>query len=256
MNNFLNYVKWIIVLTLLQSTSFAIETSFLTLDDSTPLQRHFLQITKENSQYKVIEFEQEKGDFPYILKTLDFEQKSTLEEYLGRFSSRTHSIEETLEDWVEIKEEGESTSSRKLFGIGDNNKNLWEVKNRWSQEWENKFSAWISENVNEDFFVKYGLSTDCADAVLGIRWIFARIHSLPVANHISISSTLFTHLSMPKNWRKIPKGDVWHQDKLFMTALNYVMRLANTRTMLLDAYPVELTRRGLQVGSFVLTESK
>ncbi|CAM9867476.1 unnamed protein product, partial [Chrysoparadoxa australica] len=135
------------------------------------------------------------------------------------------------------------------------NKELWGATETWSEQWEIKFAQWIKDNVKEDFFSKYNISTDCADAILGIRWIFSRIHGLPVANHISTTSSLFTNYSVPKKWRYLDKADQWHQDELFLTALNYVMKLASTRTIKLDSYPVALTKQGLRIGSFLLTES-
>ncbi len=261
MNNFLKFNKFLFLFVCFQVQVLAMDTTYWTLTDSQEDYRHFLQIIKENEQFKVIELEQDKGDFPYILATHAFSEQSSLNTFLSSFKPQTDTVSKDLVDWVASTQAGlhtneTSSSLRKLFGIGKNNKNIWEATQQWSDEWEDKFSAWISENVNEEFFVQYGISTDCADAVLGMRWIFSRIHGLPVANHISISSQLFTNLSMPKDWRKISKAQVWHEDRLFMTALNYVMKLASTRTMLLDSYPVALTKKGLQVGSFVLTESE
>ena len=142
-----------------------------------------------------------------------------------------------------------------IFDFRRGHKTLWEIKHSWNEQWEDKYGQWITENVDRQFFQKFGISTDCADAVLGIRWIFARINGLPVANHIATTQELFTNYTVPKKWRKIPKADIWHRDQLFLTALNYVMSLASTRTIKLDTYPVELSRAGLSVGSLILTEN-
>ena len=251
-------IKLLSLVVLFQSMSFGAETTYHIIQGSDQEYRHFFQVSKENGAYKVLELEQVRGDFPRILSSQAFIKETKLNKYLAGLKKLSPSTVSILEDWDVIieKDKPATDSQRKIFGFGSRNKNLWEAKYSWSDEWEEKLAQWVQENVSEDFFEKYGISTDCADAVLGIRWIFARIHGLPVANHIASTGSLFTNYSMPKDWRKIPKGGQWHQDQLFKTALNYVMRLASTRTIKLDSYPVALTKKGLLVGSFILTESE
>lgn len=227
---------------------------------STQNYRHFIQIRDEGVERKVIELEQERGDFPQILNSTDFENRAQLATFLTRFQSQKISESSHLENWpIENSLNLTTTKSsthRKFLGFGHHNKNLWPTLHQWDEQWEEKFAKWIEKNVKEDFFQKYGISTDCADAVLGVRWIFSRINGLPVGNHISVSNSLFTNYSVPRDWRKIPKAQNWYDDQLFRTALSYVMDLASTRTLKNDAYPVALTKKGLRVGSFILTESK
>ena len=52
---------------------------------------------------------------------------------------------------------------------------------RWNDAYEVKFGDWVKENVDKDFFVRHDIVTDCADAALAVRAIFARIHHLPVS---------------------------------------------------------------------------
>src|SRR4030042_3839831 len=59
---------------------------------------------------------------------------------------------------------------------------VWQVGDRrWTVEEECRFEKWVEETMTEDFFIRYKIPTDCADAVYAIRWIYARIAHLPAA---------------------------------------------------------------------------
>ena len=59
---------------------------------------------------------------------------------------------------------------------------VWQVGNtRWSSEWEKKYSDWMASNVVDvNFMTKYDLQSDCTDAAVIKRAIFARLNNLPV----------------------------------------------------------------------------
>ncbi|MBC98383.1 MAG: hypothetical protein CME63_11575 [Halobacteriovoraceae bacterium] len=232
---------------------------FLTLKGSHSLKRKFVLIKEVNDNYKIIHFSQDRGDFAYIQKEMSFTQKERYEAYLLRLNNQVLKESPLLPDWeiseTDISQMEKNHARKGIFDFRRGHKTLWEIKHSWNEQWEDKYGQWITENVDRQFFQKFGISTDCADAVLGIRWIFARINGLPVANHIATTQELFTNYTVPKKWRKIPKADIWHRDQLFLTALNYVMSLASTRTIKLDTYPVELSRTGLSVGRLILTEN-
>ena len=47
---------------------------------------------------------------------------------------------------------------------------VWEVGDRrWTVEEEHRFEKWVEENLTEDYFIRYKIPTDCADAVYAIR---------------------------------------------------------------------------------------
>ena len=47
---------------------------------------------------------------------------------------------------------------------------VWEVGDRrWTVEEEHRFEKWVDETITEDFFIRYKIPTDCADAVYAIR---------------------------------------------------------------------------------------
>lgn len=254
----------VILMVFMPLATFASPATYWTLNSSKVNYRHFIQIRHENGVFKAIELDQRKGDYPRILASHQFYKKILLEKFLGHYMARKNNESSKIENWP-IEEDVDysyknkiknSSSHQKLFGFGHRNKNLWAVTHQWNKKWEEKYAKWIEKNVKEDFFEKYGISTDCADAVLGVRWIFSRINGLPVANHISATDSLFTNYSVPRNFRKLPKSEKWFNDELFRAALSYVMDLSSTRTLKIDAYPVALTKKGLSAGAIILTESK
>lgn len=206
--------------------------------------RHFITIDTDDNRIQVKVFHQNKGDYQdkiavYPFKTLD-EAK--------RF------IEQEYDDYTPVKK----LQSWPVDTSADNKKNrvLWTANNQWSEAWETKYAEWLQSTITEDFYVRYNISTDCADAVIGYRWIFARIYSLPVANTVSDTGLLFGHFSMRKQWEKLPTAYNWNEDKLFLAALNYVMDMTSTRTVMnTDGFPVSITKKGLQAGTFIVTQS-
>lgn len=247
---------------LLQVSVIAKTPTYWLLEGTQKNYRHFLKIEKVNTSYKVLELAQERGDFPSIVVAHDLKTQEELAGILSHYNKikvsevtevGDWSIEESIQD-ARTEKRGASTIPKGLFG--KRNKELWKATQVWSEAWEIKYAEWVEKNVKENFFSQYNISTDCADAVLGIRWIFARIHGLPVANHIANSSSLLTNYSVPRAWRYLDRAEDWKKDELFMTALNYVMTLASTRTIKNDSYPVALTKQGLRVGAFLLTESQ
>lgn len=128
------------------------------------------------------------------------------------------------------------------------NRSVWEVKNQWSWEWEQKYAEWITQNSDLDFFEKLNIATDCADAVIAYRWIFARINFLPVAQNIGIGKGYITQDTMKKEWLSIPSDPDWKKDKRFFKALDYVQITTYTGTLLADSYPLDLTREAFIPG--------
>ena len=129
---------------------------------------------------------------------------------------------------------------------------IWTATKKWNQEWERKFSHWIQTEIDLSFFSRYNIKTDCADVIVGLRWIFSRIHSLPVGNALAGSGQLFTHESMRKSWVGLPRHSNWYQDALFMTALDYVMDNTFTRSILWDGYPISISAKAFVPGTFHL----
>lgn len=83
---------------------------------------------------------------------------------------------------------------------------VWSNKNTWTKEFEAQYSEWAkSSQLSSDIFSNpqspyYGIKTDCADATIAIRTIFAFEHQLPIyfrdnnGSVISNRSNKYDHL--------------------------------------------------------------
>lgn len=126
---------------------------------------------------------------------------------------------------------------------------IWVAYNQWNAHWEREYSKWVEQNLTKDFFSKYNIKTDCADVVIGLRWIFARINSLPAMNTLTGSGNYFGNMSMKKDWRGLPRAFEWHQDMVFRNALEYVMRNTYTRSLKQDSYPIAINKETMTAGA-------
>jgi len=131
---------------------------------------------------------------------------------------------------------------------------IWEVGDRrWTVEEERRFEKWVDETITEDFFIRYQIPTDCADAVYAIRWIYARIAHLPAAA-TTRDGRWIGHWST--DWKHLPTHPEWHWDERFRAALRYLFPKTWTGTLPFDTYPVRISRDSVTPGTlFLLTES-
>ena len=137
---------------------------------------------------------------------------------------------------------------------GDSSEMIWTPKNTWNWDWEVKFSEWIKNEVDTDFYVKYKLKTDCADVMYSLRWIFARINYLPAANK-TMDGVWFTHRSLKNEWKDLKTNSEWFKDQRFMTALKFIMQQTYTHTLHKDSYPIALKAEAMLPGAFHLIVS-
>jgi hypothetical protein len=131
---------------------------------------------------------------------------------------------------------------------------LWEVGDRrWTVEEEQRFGKWVEETVTEDFFLRYNLPTDCADAVYGIRWIYARIIHLPAAA-TTLDGKWIGHWST--DWKELPTDPDWEKDERFRAALLFLFSKTWTGTLPRDTYPVRISPDSVTPGTlFLVSES-
>jgi hypothetical protein len=131
---------------------------------------------------------------------------------------------------------------------------LWEVGDRrWTVEEERQFEKWVEETITEDFFIRYRIPTDCADAVYAIRWIYARIAHLPAAA-TTTDARRIGHWST--DWKHLPTDPEWDKDERFRAALFYLFPRTWTGTLPLDTYPVRISPGSVRPGTlFLVTES-
>ncbi len=137
---------------------------------------------------------------------------------------------------------------------GESPDQLWQVGDRrWTAEEEQRFAKWVEETITEDFFIRYKIPTDCADAVYAIRWIYARMSYLPAAA-TTREGRLIGHWS--KDWRHLPTHPEWDKDERFRAALLYLLPKTWTGTLPLDTYPVRIAPDSVTPGTlFLVTES-
>ena len=125
---------------------------------------------------------------------------------------------------------------------------IWETKNTWNQEWEKRYAQWIEENLDKDFLKRNNVPVDCADVAYALRWIFSRINYLPAANTLAGSGALFGNESFKSKWINLKRDTNWYNDRLFLTALNYLLDNTYTHTLLRDVYPIKISKESLIAG--------
>lgn len=129
---------------------------------------------------------------------------------------------------------------------------IWHATESWDESWEQRYSDWVA-SLPLNFFEIHKIAVDCADVAYGLRWIFARIHHLPIAATLITSTSTFNfdHQSglQVKAWRNIPSNpNNWEKDQLFITALKYVLLNTATITLEHDTYPLNVTNQTLRPG--------
>ncbi|MFZ3231055.1 MAG: hypothetical protein WA160_12685 [Pseudobdellovibrio sp.] len=130
---------------------------------------------------------------------------------------------------------------------------VWKAENSWNDVWEKKYSEWISTTVNPSFLKENLISTDCADAVIATRWIFARENLLPAASSVG-SSKLISNLS--NSWDNYSIDVNWKKDKRFLQALKDIINSTNSKTLYQDTYPVILSSKYLVPGTLFVNATK
>jgi hypothetical protein len=131
---------------------------------------------------------------------------------------------------------------------------VWEVGDRrWTVEEEHRFEKWVEDTITDDFFLRYKIPTDCADAVYAIRWIYARIAHLPAAATTKDGKWI-GHWST--DWKHLPTHPEWYRDERFRAALLYLFSKTWTGTLPLDTYPIRISPDSVKPGTlFLVTES-
>lgn len=142
------------------------------------------------------------------------------------------------------------------FVTSETDKAIWKAKEVWSSDWETKYSEWVKKEFDEKYFEKFNLATDCADAAVALRWIFARNNLLPMGIHLAGSKILFTHESMKSEWLSLPTHNDWHQDQRFLEILKYILGSTYTHSIASDSYPVAISKKGIKEGTFILILGK
>ena len=129
---------------------------------------------------------------------------------------------------------------------------IWKAQNTWDESWEKKYSEWISSEVTPQFFIQNNISTDCADAVISLRWIFSRINSLPAAS--TTGSSLTSNLS--GQWDNLSTQVDWKKDLRFQAALKEINSSTDTKSLYKDLYPIKLNTQFLAPGAIYINATQ
>lgn len=123
---------------------------------------------------------------------------------------------------------------------------VWRVGNRrWNEDWEKKFAEWVEKEIDKDFFKRYKIYTDCADAAISVRAIFARIHHLPVmfaGRHFSQSQKKWAREKTVKNWDEQNWKTALMEDIRFRKALEVWKLGVGTVNLHEDTFPLRVRR--------------
>lgn len=128
---------------------------------------------------------------------------------------------------------------------------LWNVTNQWDWNWEIKFADWVKTEIHPGWWRENNIATDCADVLYSARWIFARIHGLPMVNHLT-SGHFFTHESVKPEWESLPTASNWREDKRFLAAIDFLLNRTFTHTLWQDSYPVAISSSAIIPGGYHL----
>lgn len=211
-----------------------------TLTKENGYSREFVTINPEADGVYVSHFTQNEGE----LQNRDWQRKFPNREEAQNF------VDQTFSKSVWARDTTARISTRVTTEVAG--ASLWTVTNQWDWSWEKKYAEWITENLTTDFFYRNGIETDCADVAYSTRWIFARIHGLPAANHLSGSNIVFSQDSMKRGWMNLNTNSKWNQDERFLTALRYLTENVYTHTLHDDSYPTKIRPGILMAGAYQL----
>lgn len=121
------------------------------------------------------------------------------------------------------------------------------TKTFWTWEDEKKFSEWVG-TISEEYLVGSGISVDCADFYVALRWIFSHDNGLPVGNTLSASGKLFGSWQSTTEWKNLDYNSDWRKDERFKIALRYILENSYTHSLLQDLYPVAINTEYLAPG--------
>jgi hypothetical protein len=127
---------------------------------------------------------------------------------------------------------------------------VWHALHEWTMEEELRFAAWVSEYVDESFFLNHRIPVDCADVPYGLRWIYARIRRLPAAATGKYGSFV-GHWST--EWDHIVSYSRWDRDPRFRHALFAVLAMTTTESIPNDTYPIQVLPGYVTPGTVFLT---
>ncbi len=111
---------------------------------------------------------------------------------------------------------------------------VWQANKQWNLKWEEKYAAWIVNDVTTNFLEAIQLKVDCADLCYVVRATFSRIHHLPFLAHDYKGASL-SHAN--NSFNNLPTHSEWQYDKRFRAFLNALVNHVSTASFKYDTYP-------------------
>jgi hypothetical protein len=170
-----------------------------------------------------------------------------------------NAFQEKINDIQKLQEYSDTTlplETESLATTEDDTKRIWTAKYSWDQSWEKRFADWMETEVDARFLSRYNISTDCADAMIALRWIFSRIHGLSMGSSLAGSGVIFSNDSFRRAWDGLSTHDLWYNDEVFLAAIDYLMDNAYTNTLWEDSFPVAIKKEHLHAGTFFLYKTR
>lgn len=192
---------------------------------------------EENDKHVIKKIKVPQDKIQEILETKTFVSKKSALDFINAKSNLVSTSREALQ-FSKIQTEAPGS--------------IWPTKNEWTWEWEQKYSEWIKENFDATFFVKHNMKTDCADVAFALRWIFARINFLPVAQLTILSNRIFSNESVRSVWQDLPTSENWFEDQRFLAGLEFILDNTYTHSLFRDSYPIGIDRTSLMLGTHYL----
>lgn len=124
---------------------------------------------------------------------------------------------------------------------------VWKHDREWTEHDENAYAEWVKTKFNPEIFWRTGaypdISTDCADAVYGMRMIYAFENKLPFVirsggGFLSNETSRYDAIQDPR--------------ARFRAFMKNVMDITNTTTLSDDTYPIEISREAITPGTMYL----
>lgn len=190
----------------------------------------------EGGQWHVDAESLDADQFPQVETALNFPSERAARAYIKKIGAHPSSSRNAMA--------GRELRSR-------NGGELWTATNQWDWSWEVKFGEWVKRELHTGWWKQYGIATDCADVFYSVRWIFARINGLPMANTMR-SGEFLTNRSVKAEWETLPTAPEWYNDQKFLAGLHYVFSHTYTQSLWKDSYPIEINSTALIPGTFHL----
>ncbi len=210
---------------------FSVFSRASTMSLKTKLGVHYLEQYQEGDVYILDHYLREANTFQRRIDQKKFKSKIELNRFIENYNPENEFIFSKKDEFKVLEKES-----------------IWTVKNEWNLDWEDKYATWIRDTLYKDYFVDKNMSTDCADVLFVLRWIFARDNSLPAANSLAGSGDLFTQDVFFKKWKGLKRAKNWEEDEVFLAAMAYLKDNAYTKSLGKDSYPIKLTRESFREG--------